>query len=207
MHPSARPSTRVRVFAMALAPLADALLLLPFLLTEQARTARPSQPVRITAIWLSVPASASPETPPPTATTVRTAPTVSSLTPTPPAIPTETPATPASPAAPIDWQGQAKEAAARQAAKTDEPPTFSPPPRAVRQPCKPRESSFEWNPEQPRAGLLPLPYVLIGKRCVVGLGFFSCTLGELPPPNSHLFDDMKEGKTQASSVPDPNICD
>ena len=119
----------------------------------------------------------------------------------------ESPAAPPSGTASIDWQTQAAEAAARQAAKTGEPGTFSPPPKPVRKPCKPRESSFEWNPEQPKAGLLPLPYVVVGKRCVVGLGFFSCTLGELPPPNSHLFDDMKEGGERPSSVPDPNICD
>jgi hypothetical protein len=32
-------------------------------------------------------------------------------------------------------------------------------------------------------------------------------MGPLPEANSHLFDDMKAGKTQESSVPDPDICD
>ena len=30
---------------------------------------------------------------------------------------------------------------------------------------------------------------------------------EEPPPDKHFFDDMKQGKTPHSSVPDPNVCD
>lgn len=44
-------------------------------------------------------------------------------------------------------------------------------------------------------------------RCVVGLGFFGCPIGAPPEPNSHLFDDMKAGKTPDSSVPDVHYCD
>lgn len=85
--------------------------------------------------------------------------------------------------------------------------TFSPPPQPLREPCKPKESSFQWKAGEPRAGLLPLPFVRIGERCIVGLGFFGCALGELPPPNDKMFDDMKKGEQSPSSVPDPHHCD
>ncbi len=97
--------------------------------------------------------------------------------------------------------------AARHAEKDGRPDTFSPPPETLREPCKPRDSSFERGRDEKRAGLLPLPYVRVGKRCIVGLGFFACNLGELPKPNTHLFDDMQQGKTPDSSVPDPDFCD
>ncbi len=50
-------------------------------------------------------------------------------------------------------------------------------------------------------------FVQVGKRCVIGLGFFNSNLSALPEANIHLFDDVKEGKTIEPSVPDPNICD
>jgi hypothetical protein len=74
----------------------------------------------------------------------------------------------------------------------------------MHQACKPRKSSFEWNPEEKKAGLLPLPYVRLG-NCVVGLGFFGCSGGT--EANGHLFDDLKKGDRPVSSVPDPNTCD
>jgi hypothetical protein len=111
----------------------------------------------------------------------------------------------------INWEGEAKAAGRRLAEPPRESATFSRPAETVRKPCEPPESSFVWNPELPRAGFtrtpIPLPFVRLGERCVVGLGFFGCNMGPLPEPNSHLFDDMKEGKTQESSVPEPNICD
>lgn len=99
----------------------------------------------------------------------------------------------------------------RQAAQSTEPEKFSAPPTTARKPCESPKSSFVWNPEIPHAGFtktpIPLPFVQLGKRCIVGLGFFGCNLGDLPEPNSHLFDDVKEGKTVKSSIPDPNVCD
>jgi hypothetical protein len=110
----------------------------------------------------------------------------------------------------IDWLGEAA-AFGRRRAEPKGPDTFSPPPETVRKACTPPESSFVWNPELPRAGFtrtpIPLPFVRLGERCVVGLGFFGCNVGALPKANSHLFDDMEEGKTRESSVPDPNVCD
>ena len=120
---------------------------------------------------------------------------------------TEAPPSPEQAEAPspkIDWYGEARKAAARGAAKANEPSTFSPPPKVLHQACKPRKSSFEWNPEEKKVGLLPLPYVRLGD-CIIGLGFFNCQAG--PPANGHLFDDLKKGDRPVSSVPDPNTCD
>jgi hypothetical protein len=99
---------------------------------------------------------------------------------------------PEQPTAGIDWHGQAADLAARLAEETDGPKTFSPPPKVLREACKPPESSFEWKSDHKSTGSGGL------------------TLGwEPPPPNTHLFDDIKKKKGQklASSVPDPNVCD
>ena len=63
---------------------------------------------------------------------------------------------------------------------------------------------FQWNPEPKKAGLAGgfIPYVRLGKRCVVGLGFWGCALGKLPEANSHLFDEMTNPDRLRSSVPD-----
>jgi hypothetical protein len=102
------------------------------------------------------------------------------------------------PATGINWHAQAGELAARRAEELDKPvqETFSPPPKVMREACKPPESSFEWKWES--SG---------------GLGYkigAALTLGwEEPPPNTHLFDDIErdKGKRPVSSVPDPNVCD
>lgn len=94
------------------------------------------------------------------------------------------------PAPAVDWMAESSKLAARFAEEQDRPKTFSPPPAVMRQPCKPRDSSFEWKSDQKSSGSGAL------------------TLGwEPPPPNKHLFDDMKAGKTPRSSVPDPETCD
>lgn len=54
---------------------------------------------------------------------------------------------------------------------------------------------------------MPLPYMMIGERCVIGLGFFGCALGALPEPEKGLFDDMRAGLTQESSIPGVDTCD
>ena len=48
----------------------------------------------------------------------------------------------------------------------------------------------------------PLPYLRIGKRCIIILPFFGCGIGELPKANGHLFDGMSDPERQKSSVPD-----
>jgi hypothetical protein len=63
----------------------------------------------------------------------------------------------------------------------------------LREPCKPRERSFEWKAEQEATS----------KRGIAGL-----TLGWIPnPPNDRFFDDMQAGRTPQSSVPSPHFCD
>jgi hypothetical protein len=111
---------------------------------------------------------------------------------------------------PVDWANEAALAARRygEAANSDGVGGFSSAPKGTRKPCAPKKSSFEWHPEEKRVGFSGLlPYVLLGDRCVLGLGFFGCTLGELPEPTSHLLDDMKEQPRQESSVPTPEYCD
>ena len=69
--------------------------------------------------------------------------------------------------------------------------------------CKKKPSSFEWNAEPQRAGFENgLPYVRLGKRCILILGLVGCALGAAPPANGHLFDDLKDPDRDRSSVPD-----
>jgi hypothetical protein len=107
---------------------------------------------------------------------------------------------------PIDWKRAATQAASavvdeaisrekRKCDPSDTPNSFLPrctPPPAV---------EFDWAP--PRAGFENgLPYVRIGDRCVVGLGFFGCALGT-PPAKGDLFEGMREPDGDKSSVPEP----
>jgi hypothetical protein len=115
----------------------------------------------------------------------------------------------------IDWSREAAVAAAAAAqaasAAADRATTLSPPPQALRKPCQPRESSMKWQPS--RVGMagteggLHLPYVALGKRCVIGLGFFGCAMGELPEVNGHLLDDMHDPNLSRSSVPAVDACE
>jgi len=130
----------------------------------------------------------------------------------PAAAPTETlvPA-PASAAPKVDWAQEGTAAAQRTAKRSDngQQKTFSALPETAPEPCVPKESSMKWNGKEDRrvtwAG--PLPVFKIGKRCVVTIGAFACSLGELPEPNSHLLDDMRAADRPSSSVPDPHFCD
>lgn len=105
----------------------------------------------------------------------------------------------------IDWQLEAQ----RSAHLTVERNRRSPEKRIGEHPPSPftpkkKPKEFEWDPEPDRAGFADgfIPYVRIGQRCVVGLGFFGCSLGKLPEGNSHLFDGMHDPDRQRSSVPD-----
>jgi len=126
-------------------------------------------------------------------------------------LPVESPAESGSPRPSIDWRAEGAAAAARQAAPAASA-TFAAPPKPLRKPCEKQKSTWEWNKQPKKAGVtslengLPLPYVVLG-RCVVGLGFFGCSPQKPPEPNSHLLDDMRDGKTSPSSVPDPDRCD
>jgi hypothetical protein len=115
----------------------------------------------------------------------------------------------------VDWSHEAAVSGAAiadaEATAASKPGTFSPPPRVVRKPCQPKKSSMEW--KEPRVGMagseggLHLPFVAVGKRCVIGLGFFGCNLGELPEPNSHLLDDMHDPDRSRSSIPAVDSCE
>ena len=83
----------------------------------------------------------------------------------------------------------------------DDRPRSGPPLPKCRQPTHP----FQWRPEPKKAGFVGLlPYVQLGKRCVLGLGFFGCAVGRLPDANGHLFDDVNNPDRPRGSVPDPS---
>ena len=120
-----------------------------------------------------------------------------------------TPLLPQQPAPPIDWTLEAERAARDNAAGRIEPDprAFGEHPVSPYRRCKPRESSFEWDPEPDKAGFAGgLPYVRLGKRCIVGLGFFGCAIGKLPEANGELFADMHAPDEPESSVPALEDC-
>ena len=105
----------------------------------------------------------------------------------------------------VDWAREATLAARRHSEAPPPAATFSEPPPKPREPC--RVKPWKWKPEEKRAGIAPLPYVVIGKRCIIGLGFFGCSLGEPAEVASDQLDDYKKGDGAGPSVPDPNVCD
>jgi hypothetical protein len=105
----------------------------------------------------------------------------------------------------IDWQLEAQRSAhatVERNRQSREKRIGEHPPSPFTPKKKPKE--FEWDPEPDRAGFAEgfIPYVRIGQRCVVGLGFFGCNLSKLPEANSHLFDGMHDPDRQRSSVPE-----
>ena len=110
---------------------------------------------------------------------------------------------------PIEWYGEAEQVAKSQAAlifkelkhvcdeaalRGEHPPG-----------CWKYKTPDAWKPEPRTFGIEGgLPYVRLGKRCILGLGFFGCDLGKLPEANGRLFDDMSDSDRPRSSVPDPN---
>lgn len=109
----------------------------------------------------------------------------------------------APPAPPIDWRLEAERsgrAAVVDAARAG-PRAFGPP---LTPAPTPQPKEFEWDPEPSRVGVAGgLPFVRLGKRCVVGLGFFGCAIGDLPEANGRLFEGMRDPDRHESSVPDP----
>jgi hypothetical protein len=102
----------------------------------------------------------------------------------------------------IDWQGEAQ-ASVHNAIRAQQAPK----PRGFEQresPAPPpKRRPFAWDPSPGRFGMSGgLPYMEIGKRCAIGLGFFGCGIGELPPPNGRLFDGMDDPDRERSSVPE-----
>ncbi len=95
-----------------------------------------------------------------------------------------------------DWVAELARHETRRCDDSDKPGSWLPK-------CRKHRSSFEWNAEPKRAGFEKgLPYVRLGKRCVLVLGIVGCALGAAPPANAHLFDDLKDPDRDRSSVPD-----
>ena len=110
----------------------------------------------------------------------------------------------------VDWQAQGAQVASQTAERMNARGArgFGETPRSPYTTCKPRRSSWEWKPEPGKVGVAGLlPFVRVGERCVVGLGFFGCALGEPPPANGKLLDDMKRDDRPRSSTPGPEHCE
>jgi hypothetical protein len=110
----------------------------------------------------------------------------------------------------VDWQAQGAQAASLAAARMQAPGarSFGETPRSPYNTCKPRRRSWEWKPEPGKVGMAGLlPFVRVGDRCVVGLGFLGCTLGEPPPANGTLLEDMKRDERPRSSTPGSEHCE
>jgi hypothetical protein len=144
--------------------------------------------------------------PPPAPATLRRASATRSPAPPPidPSLGTQL-AAPVSPAPRIDWDREAERVGrtganlvtpdTRRCDDTDRPGSMLPR-------CTPRIEPFEWNPEPNVINFGGgIPYVRVGKMCVVGLGFFACGLGTPPPANGHLLDEMKSPNRSRESVP------
>jgi hypothetical protein len=201
-------SARIRPTALALVLLAHVPLVLMFLWGWHVSRDEPEQEVIFLSLWPQTPVEKPATAQPPSRRTARRPPPprqLSTAISTPESIAPE--AVPAeSLRSSIDWRAEGAAAAARQAAPVASA-EFTPPPKALRKPCEKKKSTWEWNKEEKSYGIAPLPYVKLGKRCVVGLGFFGCALQKPPEANSHLLDDMRDGKTSPSSVPDAERCD
>ncbi len=75
--------------------------------------------------------------------------------------------------------------------------------------CEKDKPLPQWRPEPSRVGLANglLPYVRIGERCVIGLGFFACAVGKLPEGNAEeVLASLRDPERSESSVPDADDC-
>jgi len=110
---------------------------------------------------------------------------------------------PEAPAPTVDWRheaGRAAQDAARAITQAPQARSFGPKPRI---PAGTAPKQFEWSPEPKTVGFSGLlPYVRLGKRCFLGLGFVGCKFGELPKPNGTLLEHMDDADRPGSSVPD-----
>lgn len=109
-------------------------------------------------------------------------------------------------APPIDWYAEAGHAARSKAAdmmaKQDKSCEARKRPGSLLPKCRKDRPSFEWEPEEKRAGISGgLPYVRLGKRCVFALIFVGCALGKLPGPHSYA-EEMRDPDRPRDSVPD-----
>jgi len=109
---------------------------------------------------------------------------------------------------PVDWYSEAETVARLSIEKgASNARVFGEIPKSPYRRCVKKASSFRWESEPQKAGMIGIfPYVRLGKRCLVSIGFFGCALGELPKANGKLFDDMHDPETQESSVPSLDEC-
>jgi hypothetical protein len=107
-----------------------------------------------------------------------------------------------------DWHAAAERAAQRATSGNPNQTHLFVSPESPYRDCQRRKNNFEWKPDAHRTGWANgLPYVRMGKRCVVGLGFFGCALDpELPPPDGELFEDMGTANQMDGSVPGAQDC-
>lgn len=116
----------------------------------------------------------------------------------------------------VDWNAEAAKAVARSADAIGKAVTFSPQPKGIAEPCKPRV--FDKETKKLMAERLPEPSdpnsvgpnpqgncLVVGGRpmCVQTM---SIPLGSIEPAGD-LFEDMQKGKVPESSVPSPHFCD
>ena len=122
------------------------------------------------------------------------------------AVPTGQP--PAATAPTLDWHAAAERAAQRATAGALNPTRAFDSPESPYRDCQRKKNNFEWKPDARRTGWANgLPYVRMGKRCVVGLGFFGCAVdSELPPADGELFEDMGTANQMDGSVPGAQDC-
>jgi hypothetical protein len=110
---------------------------------------------------------------------------------------------------PIDWYGEAEQVAKAQSILIFKELKQLCDAAALRgehrAECRKYKKPDAWAPEPRKFGIAGgLPYVRLGKRCILGLGFFGCGIGKLPEASGHIFDDMRDPDRPRSSVPDPN---
>lgn len=109
----------------------------------------------------------------------------------------------------IDWQHQSEQIAKSQAESIFEELKRVCAEAALhgeqRPECRKYKEPDAWVAEPKKFGIEGgLPYVRLGKRCVLGLGFFGCGVGKLPQANGHVLDAVRDPDRPRSSVPDPN---
>ena len=109
---------------------------------------------------------------------------------------------------PVDWHDEAERVAKSQAESIFKELKHQCSEAALRgeilPECRRYKKPDAWVPEPRTFGIAGgLPYVRLGKRCIVGLGFFGCAVGKKLEANGRLFDDLREPDRPQSSVPTP----
>ncbi len=108
--------------------------------------------------------------------------------------------TPASTA--IDWYAQAEELAREKSAPAPRGPrTFGEIPKSPFTRKQPTPQT-PWKPQEKRAGFEgPLPYVRLGRRCILMPPFIGCAIGKLPKSKGIPREEVLDRDRDRSSVP------